>query len=225
MTTTAAKTERLAELKWGQAASSAAAASVSLQELLVSGQFSATDPDRAEAVGAGWNASTPGSMQVIKSGALSITQWWVKVVGGAGGVAGVTALIGGVARSFVTEVGEPLTITLIATGGFLLSATALALAMFIAGDLIARGAATAGRHAGRAQVIASFLTATGALPAEKISLSDALVAFPKKIKVKTDLYPEWNLVTGVQGDANTSQVRLENGDWILIGDITGYSTV
>jgi len=106
------------------------------------------------------------SMQVIKSGALSITTTWTKRVTGAG--VGLSVVLGGVATGVATLTdGLTPAVGAALVGGIALvaSATALALAIFVKADLDARGRATAARHAGRAEVAAAFLAATAPRPA------------------------------------------------------------
>ena len=120
-------------------------------------------------------------MQVIKSGALSITKTWTKRVTGAG--IGVSVVLGGVG-SGVAALTDGLTPAIGAAlvGGIALvaSATALALAIFIKADLDARGAATAARHAGRAEVAAAFLSATA--PRATVDVDQVATAAVAKIR-------------------------------------------
>ena len=138
-----------------------------LASLLPGLQLLASDEDREASVKSkGWASDTPPSMQVIKSGALSITTTWTKRVTGAG--VGLSVVLGGVATGVATLTdGLTPAVGAALVGGIALvaSATALALAIFVKADLDARGRATAARHAGRAEVAAAFLAATAPRPA------------------------------------------------------------
>lgn len=162
-----AKTASLEGLRWPVPASDLSGAGVplSLDTLLQSLQLVGTDEDREAATGKSWGQDTPASIQVIKSGALGITKYSIAWVGTLGGVAGAGTAITGVVTAFTGSVGEPVAIALLASAALILSAVALALAIFVKGDLEARGIATAARHQGRADVAAAFLAATGAMPA------------------------------------------------------------
>jgi hypothetical protein len=155
----------LEPLKWPESAQDVPSSdAVSLNVMLESLQLIATDADRAVAAQSGWKDGTPASMQVIKSGALEITKFGTKTVGAVGGLAGVLAAVAGGITAFTTKVGEPVAIAFIGAAAFLLGSVAIALALFVKGDLEARGTATAARHAGRAEVAAAFMRATAALP-------------------------------------------------------------
>jgi hypothetical protein len=175
---------KLDSLAWAEPAPTGDQA-VPLAQLLQGLQLLASDDDREAAARSSgeWSAETPPSMQVIKSGALSITKTWTKRVTGAG--IGVSVVLGGVG-SGVAALTDGLTPAIGAAlvGGIALvaSATALALAIFIKADLDARGAATAARHAGRAEVAAAFLSATAprAAPANVDEVATAAVAKIRK---------------------------------------------
>lgn len=161
-----ATTDPLKELLWAEPAAGLLP-TVSLEDLLTGLQLLATPAARQQAsTSTGWSAKTPASMQVIKSGALSITTWWTKWIAGVGGVTGLLGTIAGAVAAFKSKVGEPVTVALIAGGFAFLSASAIAIALFVKGDLEARGRATAARHAGRAEVAAMFLRATALLPVQ-----------------------------------------------------------
>jgi hypothetical protein len=156
---------------------------VPLAQLLQGLQLMASDDDReAAARSSGWAAETPPSMQVIKSGALSITKTWTKRVTGAG--IGASVVLGAVG-SGVAALTDGLTPAVGAAlvGGIALvaSATALALAIFVKADLDARGQATAARHAGRAEVAAAFLSATAPRPAA-VDVDKVAAAAVEKIR-------------------------------------------
>lgn len=137
---------------------------VGLDELLQGLALLGTDTDRNEAANLGWNGRTPDSMQVIKSGATGVSRWWSKTIAAAGGLVGAATTITGFIRTFATQTSEAVTVALIAGGAFVLGATAIAIALFVSGDLGARGRATAARHAARGVVTAAFLQATARLP-------------------------------------------------------------
>ena len=164
-----AKTAELKSLKWPTAAVDLTGDGVPVQldKLLQSLQLVATDEDRDISTAKSWNVETPASMQVIKSGALGITKNSIAWIGSVGGITGASAAIAGVLTTFVGDVGEPVTIALMGSAALILSSVAIALALFVKGDLEARGVATAARHQGRADVVSAFLAATGAMPSKK----------------------------------------------------------
>ena len=144
------KAEPLDGLVWARPAS-ATDPQVGLYALLTSLQLLATDTGRQEAAdNTKWDAETPASMQVIKSGALSITKRWTKIVSRVGGgVSGVLAVVAGYVATVREDLGDAVTVALIGAAALLGAATAIALALFVKGDLEARGQATAARHAAR----------------------------------------------------------------------------
>ncbi|GAA2614797.1 hypothetical protein [Paractinoplanes durhamensis] len=142
---------------------------VNLQDLLIGLQLLGTDKQRTIAAKSGWNDGTPGSIQVIKSGATEITRRWAKLTRRIAGAGGVTAILGTAAGTITdirTTLGEPLIVALVAGGALVTAAALLSAALLIAGDLEARGIATAARNSGRAEVTAAFLTGTAALPGQ-----------------------------------------------------------
>src|SRR4051812_46053941 len=101
-------------------------------------------------------------MQVIKSGVLTVTKGWTA----AGGIAGLAAAIGAIVTALKGQgVSDMETAVLFGGCAFVLAAVVIGIALLVQADLAARGVATAARHAGRAEVAASFLRATGQWPA------------------------------------------------------------
>ena len=241
MTSVPVNTDELSTLTWPRAARDVPATeAVSLDVLLQALQLASKDEDRKAATARGikWDAPTPASMQVIKSGTLGITKTGTKFVAGLGGGTGLLAVIAGTVTAFMDEVGEPVTVTLFAGAAVLLSAVVLALALFVSGDLQARGVATAARHAGRSEVASAFLNATATMPgsepraptAQATSMAtDFLAAFtalPGKTQVTTRRYDTPTLVTAVARtpDDTQLQLKLANGDWVGVDEITRFTT-
>jgi ketosteroid isomerase-like protein len=206
-----------------------------LYDLLTSLQLLATDTGRqAAADNTKWDADTPASMQVIKSGALSITKRWTKIVSRVGGgVSGVLAVFAGYVATVQKDLGDPVTVALIGAAALLASATALAIALFVKGDLEARGQATAARHAARGEIVAAFLRATAALEAEKATsdaadrgaeLLQALASFPGRMSVRTRAQPQLRLVTGLQKLADGGWEIYVVDDWVPLDQVTDFST-
>ncbi|WP_139184627.1 hypothetical protein [Arthrobacter sp. ok909] len=110
-----------------------------------------------------WRADTPESLQLISSGVTKMTKWWLAAVSGVGGVTALISMIVGYVRAatepLTNAVGEPVTVAFIAGGSLVLAASAIALAVFVHGDLEARGAAAAAQLAARGNVMAAFLRA------------------------------------------------------------------
>lgn len=244
--TTPVDASTLGGLKWPDPANSVSPP-VPLDELLRGLQLLATDEARKEACQTTkWDSATPASMQVIKSGALQITQTGTKLIAGAGGGAGFLAAILAVVVSIIEGVGEPVTIALIASAAVLLSAVAIALALFVSGDLEARGLATAARHQARAHVASSFLAGTQMLtqvapleePATEVAsrvqqktsmVNDMLFgvsSFPRSLKVSTAQYPNLQAVKGVRrrDEEHSLELRLENDDWIGVDEVKSFAT-
>jgi hypothetical protein len=239
-----AKTSDLQGLEWPTPARDLKGGGVpiSLDKLLQSLQLVATDDDRDTATAKSWKEDTPASMQVIKSGALGITKNSIAWVGSVGGITGAVTAITGVLTAFIGDVGEPVTIALIASAALLLSAVAVALALFVKGDLEARGVATAARHRGRAEVAAAFLEATGSMAArnrpdghetqERTLLEDffeALRAHPDEVRVTTANKPTPVVVNQMWRLSSDDELRLSIGsrgsrDEITLSEITGFTT-
>ena len=239
-----AKTSDLKGLKWPVPARDLTGDGVPirLDKLLQSLQLVATDDDRDTATAKSWKDDTPASMQVIKSGALGITKNSIAWVGSVGGVTGAVTAITGVLTAFVGDVGEPVTIALIASAALLLSSVAVALALLVKGDLEARGVATAARHHGRAEVAAAFLEATGSMstrgaseaePAKERTLLDdffeALRAYPDTVRVTTPTKTTPVIVKQMWRLSGDDEMRLAIGtqgsrDEITLSEITGFTT-
>jgi hypothetical protein len=228
------KAEPLDGLVWARPAS-ATDPQVGLYDLLTSLQLLATDTGRQEAAGkTKWDDDTPASMQVIKSGALTITKTWTKIVSRVGGgVSGVLAAFAGYVATVREDVGDPVTVALIAAAAVLGAATAVALALFVKGDIEARGQATAARHAARGEIVAAFLRATAGLEAEKAGnpsadrsteVLHALAAFPGRVSVGTARRPQLQPVTGMQRLAGGACEIYVVDDWVPLSDVTDFST-
>jgi hypothetical protein len=208
---------------------------VSLAELLIALQFLGTDADRGKAVADDqrWDESTPASLQVIKSGVTEVTKWWAKRAGAIGGAAGLLAAIGGVVigavRPFREALGEPSVITLIAGGALILSATVLALAQFVNGDLMARAQATSARSTARAGVASTFLQTMSKQPGGgdggdlRQELLAAFGAF-EHVHVKVKGGSAWAEATAIQRAGEGFQVRITGGDWKPLAEIEQYTT-
>lgn len=239
-----AKTTDLKGLKWPVSAVDLTGddVPVRLDKLLQSLQLLGTDDDREATTAQAWNAETPPSLQVIKSGSLAITKKSIVWVKNYGGIAGLLAAVGGVVSSFSGQVGKPVTVALIGSAALILSSVAIALGLLVKGDLEARGAATAARHQGRAEVAAAFLAATAAMPAgkapeaepsnERTLLDDfleALRAYPDKVRVTTATKGTPVAVKQVWRDTRHKELRLLVGtdgaqDEIGLSEITGFTT-
>ncbi|MFG1606714.1 hypothetical protein [Actinoplanes sp. NPDC049265] len=205
---------------------------VSLIDLVTALQFLATDEDRAKGVKeTRWDADTPGSLQVIKSGVTSMTKWWLKRAGAAGGAAGLLAAISGVLISsfepFRNSLGVPMAVALVAAGAVIISATVLALAHFVTGDLRARSYATAARTAARADVARAYLAGPGSVetPGDlRLELIAAFGAFDD-VHVRVKGEQAWAEAVGVRRGSEGFQVRLKDGDWKPLAEIEQYTTV
>jgi hypothetical protein len=212
---------------------------ISLANLLIALQLLATDEDRADAVKPGqkWDAETPGSLQVLKSGVTGVAKWWTKRAGVVGGATGVLAAISGVVigavKPFREALGEPLVVALIGGGALILSATLLALAHFVHGDLTARARATAARSAARAEVAATFLRLSGAPPSVAgarpggDTLRHELVAVfgaSDQVYVRTKGSSTWVEMTGMKVGEEDFQVRTANGDWKPVAEVQYWTT-
>ncbi|SNS97477.1 hypothetical protein SAMN04488107_4507 [Geodermatophilus saharensis] len=235
--TGAAKAEPLNDLTWAESAQ-ALGPRIGLADLLQSLQLLAKDADRDAAVQKKWRDDTPASMQVIRSGALGITKGATAWVAGAGGLGAVLSAVAAALAGFSAQAGEAVVATLIGAAALTFSGTAIACAIFIAGDLHARGQATAARHSGRAEVASAFLRATSTMPpgveataaaARGADLRQqvlfALAAFPDKVHFKTDGDQNWSLATGARRHERYDiQIRDAAGSWTAIGDVVDYTT-
>ena len=233
----------LGGLGWPTTAADGTTGSLSLEQLLQALQLLATDTDRKQSTKSSlsWDADTPASIQVIKSGVLGITRNRSKLVTWWGGGAALASLVAAPLNQLVFQVGEALTVCLVASAALLLGAAFVAIAIIVRADLEARGAATAGRHQGRAGVAAAFLVAT-ALPRSgsgtevvpagagstplAADLLLVLSAFAGRVRVTTRRYTTSVLVAAVSRSSDDEEVELllDNGDWVGLGDVTGFTT-
>src|SRR5262249_29243816 len=106
-----------------------------------------------------WDGETPGSLQVIKSGATALTQAWTKWARKAGGAAAALSIISGGIGAFIRNLNVPVPVVFaLVVGGFTLAAAiAVSVALAISADLRARGIATAASTEGKAAVATEFL--------------------------------------------------------------------
>ncbi|KUL28035.1 hypothetical protein [Actinoplanes awajinensis] len=222
--------EMLRPLEWAVPAADLTA-NVKLQDLLIGLQLLGTDEQRAQAATNEWNKDTPGSIQVIRSGAMGITRWWARLtrwVAGAGGVAAVLGTTAGAITAVREALGEPLIVALVAGGAVVTASALLSAALLIKGDLEARGVATAARNSGRAEVAAAFLTGTATLPgqAKGQALAAELTAAlsggrPVFVQCQDLLDPQ--RVTGLSRvTAGGYQVNLGGDLWRPIEHVIGY---
>jgi len=210
---------------------------VSLSGLLAGLQFIGTDVARQDAAGQkAWDAETPGSLQVLKSGVTNLTRIWLKRAGAVGGGTALLTGIGGtviaVVEPFRKALGEPIAITLLAATALIISATVLAAALFVTGDLQARAQATAARTAARAEVAATFLRAVAPLPRPDLGSPDvraeviALIGAFKKLYVRTRTEPSWHEADAVRQDGSEGfQIHLKSGDWVPLAQVENYTTL
>jgi hypothetical protein len=229
--------EPLNVLKWAQSAQDAGS-KVGLAQLLTALQLLATDGDRKNAVNKTWRDRTPASMQVIKSGALSLTKAWSTWVAGAGGLSAVVAAGTAFFGSLRSDLGDPIIVALVAGASLILSATGIALALFIKGDLEARGQATAARHAGRAEVASAFLRATAEIPKSASSrdvggaasggltpdLMLALAGFPGKVRIQVSGDPSFVAARGIRTHTSYGLQIDTAGGWVAIDQVEGFTT-
>jgi hypothetical protein len=221
----------LDKLAWAVSASKVDP-TVGLDDLLVGLQLMATDAARRDAAKkTGWWATTPPSMQVIRSGTQALSKWWIAITAGVGGSVGVVGTVTAWITAGNEKVGVPVVVTTIGSTALVLSATAIALALFVKADLDSRGAATSARHTGRAHVAAAFLHATAALPAgdrgplSAERLLQVLAAFPNKVQVATPASTGFSPVTGVRTRPDgRMQVQVAGQNWIAIEDVERYTT-
>jgi hypothetical protein len=234
--------ETLDAFKWPKPAQDARS-DMGLAQFLACLQLLAKDEDRERAATdksvSKWSGETPASLQVIKSGALAITKTGTKVVAGAGGGAAALSAVLAVIASAVTKAGSPIVICLIASAAFVFSATAVACAIFVKGDLEARGAATAARHAGRSEVTSAFLRATVELPRTtptQITPSSASIGIQQQVLLALGAFPgavhfrarndsNWRLATGTRRHSQYNvQVCDDKGIWTALDEIEDYTT-
>jgi len=98
---------------------------------------------------------TPASLQVLTSGALSLTKLWTL----AAAAGGATAF--GTAWAAFVGAHDSVKIAAIASAGFLLSALAVAIAIIVKADVSNRAAATTARVNARALLATEYLRITG----------------------------------------------------------------
>ena len=101
--------------------------------------------------------TTPYSLQVIKSGATSITQLWAALVAAAGGLPALLALYQSLRNDFKTT--ETLVRTaFVISGSVLLSTVVIAIAIIVKGDVAGRALATAAEKQAEASIVVASLT-------------------------------------------------------------------
>ncbi len=174
--------------------------------------------------GVGPVAGTPYSLQVITAGATS----GAKVAGVAASSASFTGALAS-AWAAARQSQLPLQIALVAAGGLILAAGVIAVAIIVQSDVRARGSATDAVYRARAAVTTEFLRQAAtkatpqAVPSPALALLNALSAFPGKVKVKSADGGEQR-VTGIANRNEGLQIRLADGDWIRIADVTSFDT-
>jgi hypothetical protein len=228
--------EQLKPLKWAGSAQDVEP-KVGLAQLLTALQLLATDDDRKDAVNKSWYDRTPASMQVIKSGALSLTKAWSTWVAGAGGLSAVLAAGTAYFGNFRSGLGDAIVVALIGGASLILSATGIALALFIKGDLEARGQATAARHAGRAEVASAFLRATAEIPkasapGESGAASDglspelmlAIAGFPGRVLIQVKGDSSFVAARGIRTHASYGLQIGTDAGWVAIDQVAGFTT-
>ncbi|MGN7200331.1 hypothetical protein [Arthrobacter sp. SAFR-044] len=147
-------------LKWTQPAAGTSADQLDLKIILQgSGLLGDDNALRDGNFQRTWRADTPESLQLISSGVTKMTKWWLAAVSSVGGLTAIASMIVGYVRSFTDGLGEPVTVAFIAGGSLVLAASAIALAIFVHGDLEARGNAAAAQLGARGDVMAAFLRA------------------------------------------------------------------
>jgi hypothetical protein len=152
---------------------------VKLDNLLRGLRLLGSDDARAKNKTLPWNGKTPASLQVIESGTLQVTQHLTKVAKAAGGWGSLVLVLSGglttgLQQAHVAGISNSVIVTLFGGAFVLASATAIALAVLVGADLLARGNASAARTSARGQVTAAFLQATASLPgAVKTTADDA----------------------------------------------------
>ncbi len=205
-----------------------------LEKLLERVQLLGTDDDRKTLTDpkvTKWDGDTPLSFQVIKSGAMQVTQTWTKLARNVGGVAALLAVIGGAVGGFFKQFDVPVATALVAGGAVILAAIALSVAMIVSADLRARSLATAARTTGRATVTGDYLQVRHPGPASSNGCCDAaeialLVAVASRwtVKVTTKEQPNASLqITGVKRTANGLRF-MATGDVLGISEIGSWST-
>ena len=166
---------------------------------------------------------TPHSLQVITAGATEAS----KVAGIAASSAAVTGAIASAWSAYLaTELA--LKIALVAAAGVIVAAGVIAIAIIVRSDVGARADATVAEYRARAVISAEFLrqaagnVVSEVAPGTSAALLHALAAFPDRLTVEAPDGGEQR-VTGVALRSEGLQVRLASGDWIKIGDVTGFT--
>jgi hypothetical protein len=96
---------------------------------------------------------TPYSLQVIRSGALSLTKLWATIVAAAGGL----TLLGALFAGFWATTNQDERMVLFAAAAVFLSATVLAIAIIVRSDVMARAAAVQARYAVRGDATSKWI--------------------------------------------------------------------
>jgi len=223
---------------------------VRLDKVLIDAGLLGTETDRREATAKDqtttdnktepkpWDAATPDSMQVIKAGVLASTKYWSNRVGKVGSVSALLTLVAGSISTFVDKIGDTVAVALIGGAALIAAATAIAVAVFVGTDQLARGTATAARHRGRADVIAAYFgalreTATVVVSKEEKDVEAARYA-EYRFLLAYSTHPTSTSVTRKSNGVTDKVVNLRmindqfeiyaDNDWFETDDIKSFTT-
>src|SRR6266568_122906 len=164
------------------------------------------DAARAKVDTAGSGESVTGSAQVIKSGVSSITKWLTKISAGASVLTGLLAIVTGLITSIHRALAIPAIVALTGGGSLVLSAAAVAIALWVGGDPAQPNADTQ-------------------RPAVPFPLLLTLSPLPTLLPVATKGHPELRTVAGLRHDRDEGlQLQLSDKDWIPVSQVEHWSS-
>jgi hypothetical protein len=133
----------------------------------------------------------------------------------------------------------PIAVTLLGGAAIVLAAVAISVALFVKGDLEARGVASAARHEGRAAVAREFLRATAAAPSRAVptATTDTDLSESDRLLVAIAAYGPGNIfadvpsetitkgtVTGIKRLADGMRIHVNRKDWVPLDKVTTFQS-
>lgn len=180
-----------------------------LRSLLEDLNFLETQQDQHDGVQA--LSTTPWSLQVITAGSLQISKVTATLVGGLGGATAVWAAI----KGFWISQHDPDRLAYIGAAAVIVSVVAVALAIIVRSDVIARAQATAAEYDARARTAVAFLQTARPAPAR-----------PPRYVIKIQGNNNWQVVEAFEVDANAGLVaQISGGVRVVPGNIEAITSI
>ena len=163
-----------------------------LQRLLLELNLLESQPD----VALNRKASTPWSLQVITAGSLQLTKVTSGLIGTLGGAGAIWAAV----KGFAISQHDPDRLAYIAAAAAIVSLVAIAIAIIVRSDVMARAHATAAEYDARARSAAAFLETARPAPQR-----------PPRYIIRQRNNNNWQVVEAFLADANQGLVAQVSG--------------